>query len=136
MRHKEIGGCGWVIWRRMRSSWCAVRASAAWSFRRDSCSVGIRCRLIRSSSICNFGCVAKAAIGAAVFASPSSTIARAAIIPSRGWSGWLWRGSSGRSCQYSTRHFLEFLRTFGIKRPVLSARAVDVHLGIEPARII
>ncbi len=56
-------------------------------------AVGIGCRLIRSSSICSCGCGARTAIDAAVFASPSSTPARAAIIGSRGWSGWLWRGS-------------------------------------------
>ena len=41
---------------------------------------------------------AKAAIAAAgvpVSASRFSTIARAAIIRSRGWSGWLWRGVKG-----------------------------------------
>src|SRR5208337_4447280 len=40
-------------------------------------------------------------IGEAVSGSRFSTIGRAAIIQSRGWSGWSWRGSKGgfRSCR-------------------------------------
>ena len=40
--------------------------------------------------ICNFGCAVGAAIGGAGFVSRSSTTGRAAIVRSRGWSGWWW----------------------------------------------
>ena len=46
-----------------------------------------------SSSIYNSVCGVRIAIVGAGSASPSSTPARAAIIRSRGWSGWFWRGS-------------------------------------------
>ncbi len=38
----------------------------------------------------------RAAIGGAGSASPFSTNGRAGIIRSRGWSGWLWRGSESK----------------------------------------
>jgi len=83
---------GWAIWAGMKSSWCAVRASVAWSTIRAFCSGGIGCRRIRSSSICSSGRGAGGAIDGAGFGSRCSMSAAAAIVRSRGWSGWWWRG--------------------------------------------
>jgi hypothetical protein len=91
-KRKEIGGCGSAIWRRMRWSSCTARVGAASSITRGICSGGIGCRRIFSSTICSSVCAARTVTPAWVFASPFSTRAHAAIIGSRGWSGWLWGG--------------------------------------------
>ena len=72
-----------------------TRPNSASNITRGFCSGGDGCRRIRSSSICNFACAARTAIVGVVFASPSSTRARAATIGSRGWRGGCGGGVRG-----------------------------------------
>ena len=93
MRRKAIGGCGWGTWRRMRCSWCAAHAGAAWNIFRASCNGGVDYRRIPWSSICSSGCGVRDVMAGEVSAPRYSTTGRAAIARSRGWSGSWWRGS-------------------------------------------
>jgi hypothetical protein len=81
---------------------------------------------------------ARNVIPAADFASPYSTRARAAIIGSRGWSGWWWRGSEaktglGRKEKGSKRAYVGCLTLkSGLTEPLTSelgkTRSIVIHL--------